>query len=171
MAYADRTDLQKRYGADELLQLTHRTSVEVPVEALRGAIAGEAITGYTQEVQDAVAAILETIDEALQDALGEIEPRLQAGGYDLPLASSPRMLIKAHADIARYYLHGDAVTDVVRQRYEDAISWLKAVVRGQADLGLTAADEAAEDPTGGVQYEAADRVFPDDTLDQFASGT
>lgn len=80
------------------------------------------------------------IEQALQDASGEIDSYLQRR-YTLPLIDADGAfvtdsnLLRCACDIAVYRLqtlrHSDDVKDA-RQRYEDAIKWLKQVASGEA---------------------------------------
>lgn len=56
--------------------------------------------------------------------------------YTLPIVSVPMVLTNKAADIARYQLEHNAPREDVRQRYEDAIVWLKLVAAGKVGLGI-----------------------------------
>lgn len=139
MTYASKTDLEERFGAREILELSDREN-----------------TGST---------VVAVVDRALADADAEINGYLSAR-YTLPLASTPPVLVRMAADMARYYLYDDKVTDPVKARYDAAVKMLKAISAGTATLGVDAA--SAEVPTtGGVQFDADDRVFSRDTLSDY----
>lgn len=108
MAYATQADLETRFGADELAQLTDR-------------VAGAVIDASV-------------VARALDDASAEIDSYL-ASQYDLPLAAVPPVLVRVASDIARYYLWADRATEAVRQRYEDARIYLGKVAKGDARVG------------------------------------
>lgn len=118
MSYCMQSDLEKRFGEDELIQLTDREHLgEINAEVLAGALA------------DACA----TIDSYLQQA------------YTLPLAqplidASP--LKRICGDIVRYYLMDDAATDKVQHDHDKALAWLRDIAAGRASLG--AQDTRAE---------------------------
>lgn len=59
--------------------------------------------------------------------------------YKLPFATNPASLVDPCCDIARYMLCGSVVqeTELIRQRYDDAIKWLGRVARGDVTLGVT----------------------------------
>lgn len=102
MPYAAQIDLESRFGADELAQLTDRVN---------GSVIDAAVVG-----------------RALADADAEIDGYL-AGRYRLPLASTPAVLVRIASDIARYRLY-DSVPESIRKRYEDAVRDLKAIATG-----------------------------------------
>lgn len=163
--YATAQDMITRFGADELIQLTNRSSTVVTAAMLETLVDGGSMSGYTQAERDATQLVLDAVEEGLEDADAEINPYLQAR-YTLPLSSTPRVLLNFACDVARYRLHGDRVTEPLRTRYKDAIAFLMSVSRGQADLGLDE-DSEATTITGGIQYSGPDRVFTEDTLKDF----
>lgn len=123
MSYATQQDLIDRFGAVELAQLTDRTNR--PPSVIDGIVVGR----------------------ALADAAGLIGGYLSKV-YDLPLASVPANLVKAQADIARYYLHGKATEKDghVATAYRDAVAWLRDVSQGKVRLDDGA---AAPEPAPG----------------------
>ncbi len=131
MTYAVRQDYIDRFGIVELLQLVDRDrdSVEDP-----GVLA-----------------------QALADAGAEIDSYLQAR-YALPLPSAPPALVRVACDITRYRLFDNRATEEVRQRYSDAVRYLRDIASGVVQLGLaTPAPSSTND--GLPLYESADRVF------------
>ena len=111
MSYATQSDMTERYGAVELAQLTDRDA---------GLVINVAV-----------------LARALADADAEIDGYL-ATRYQLPLASTPVVLVRLAADIARYRLFDNRVTDLVRNRYQDAVSLLKRISSGDVQLaGVT----------------------------------
>jgi len=101
----------------------------------------------------------EPIGRAIADAVGEIDSYVGAR-YDLPLATVPARLTAVACDIAFYRLHPAAPPDDVRQRYVDAVAWLKAIVAGNADLLLDDGGTSA----GSARFEAPERVFSRERL-------
>lgn len=87
--------------------------------------------------------------KALNDASDEIDSYVGVR-YSLPLTPVPDILVRLCADIAYYRLSCDASvsTDEKRKRYEDAISYLKAIASDKATLGVSdpnaRVDEIAE---------------------------
>lgn len=132
MTYATQSDLTDRFGAVELAQLTDRTN---------GAVVDVAVLG-----------------RALADADAEIDSYL-ATRYTLPLASTPPMLVRLAADIARYRLFDDRTTEAVRQRYQDAVSLLKRLASGEVRLDGAATPPPAAGNAVAVQVRAPARVF------------
>lgn len=137
MGYATKQNLIDRFGAEELIQLTDRATPPAGV------------------INDTV------LNQALADADAEADGYLGAR-YTLPLASVPLALKRIAADIARYRLYDNRATDEVRQRYEDAVKFLRDVSRKEATLGI--------DPPrieNAPQSSAAARLFTHDTLKDF----
>ena len=96
-----RQDLIDRFGEGELVVLTDRDG--------RGVIDDE------------------VLNRAIEDAEAETAAYIQAAGLMLP--SPPKVLVIKVCDIARYYLHDNGETQVVLDRYKQAIAWLRDVVR------------------------------------------
>lgn len=96
-----RQDLLDRFGEGELVVLTDREG--------RGVIDDE------------------VLNRAIEDAEAETAAYIQAAGLMLP--SPPKVLVIKVCDIARYYLHDNGETQVVLDRYKQAIAWLRDVVR------------------------------------------
>ncbi|MBS0370756.1 MAG: DUF1320 domain-containing protein [Proteobacteria bacterium] len=138
MPYTSRPLLEERFGLDELIQRTDK------------------FAPYTGAVVDSV------LDRAIADADAEIDGYVGAR-YALPLPDPvPPVLVPIACDIARYRLFDDSVTDVVRQRYEDAIARLKDIAAGRLSLGIDPAQvEAAQ---VGVRVRAPAQVFSDELL-------
>jgi phage gp36-like protein len=113
--YATQADLEARFGADELTQLTDRSGAHVPDAAI--------------------------VARALADADAEIDGYL-ASRYALPLSTVPAVLARIACDIARYRLWEDRASEEVRRRYEDARRLLEAIARGTVSLGLPASSAA-----------------------------
>ena len=132
MTYATQADLVERFGADVMVQLTNRTD-------------GQAI--------DAV-----VLGRALADADAEIDGYL-ATRYALPLASTPAVLVRLSADLARYQLCRDKVPDSVRQRYVDAVAVLKRLATGEVQLAGITAVPAAGGVGNAVASRTAERQF------------
>ena len=140
MTYATQSDLVERFGADELAQRTNRAG-------------GQGI--------DAV-----VLGRALSDADAEIDGYL-ATRYALPLVSTPAVLVRLAADLARYQLCGDKVPPTVRQRYEDAVGVLKRLASGEVQLSGITAVPAAGGGGNAVAARAPTRVFSSGLLDSY----
>ena len=131
MTYATQQNMIDRFGLQELTGLTDLSN-----------------TG-TLDVN--------VLGQALADANNEIDGYL-SGVFTLPLITVPPRLIKLACDIARYELYGVHCSDQVRQRYTDAIAYLKLVVTGVASLGLDSLNNAA-DGTSAVSMNPNRPVF------------
>lgn len=143
MTYATQQDLVDRFGATELLQLSDRAN--------------------TGSIDAAVVA------KALADADAEIDSYL-AARYTLPLASSPEIIVRLAADMARYFLYDDRATDQVGKRYEAAVKLLRAISSGAASIGVDSAN-AQPATDGGAQIDANDRVFTSGRPSKGTSGS
>lgn len=110
MSYCTLADLIKRYGKDEIIELTDRDR--------------------SGDIDEAI------VESAISDAKNEIDSYL-ATRYELPLLSVPAMLNPVCSDIARYYLYEDRVTDHVEKRYKDRIDYLVRVSKRTASLPIT----------------------------------
>jgi len=140
MTYAVSQDLVDRFGSTELEQLTDRTNV--PPSTIDSVVVGR----------------------ALADADGVIDGYI-GKQYALPLSVVPPVLVKAAADLARYFLHGEAADkdSIVTRNYNNTIAWLKDVAKG-----LVAIDDGGELPDqaggGAIRANPSTRVFRRDTL-------
>lgn len=120
MPYITQIEMASRFGEDELIELTDRNDL--------GAID------------------VSVLNDAIGDASNLIDSHLRRG-YALPLTqsmvdSSP---IKRHCgDIARYLLHDNGATDEVKNRYDQAVHWLRDIAAGKASLGEQDVQAASE---------------------------
>jgi phage gp36-like protein len=143
MTYAVQQDLIDRFGNQEVLELSDRSNT--------GSI-------------DAT-----VVSRALTDADAEINGYLD-GRYTLPLTTVPTVIVRLAADIARYYLYDDRVTDAVKARYNDAVGYLQSVAKGIVSLGLDASNAQAV-PSPGVKIISNDRVFTNGSPSRGVAGT
>lgn len=130
MAHAALADLQARYGADEILQLTDRNSDGLPDADVYG--------------------------PALDDASTEVDAYL-AAITTLPLTTPvPDLVVFITCEIARYRLWKDLASDEVRRRYEDAARQLREIAARRVKLpGL----EPAQGPASPALVSTPGRVF------------
>ena len=142
MPYATLQDLLDRFGEDELLQVADRDDDGV--------------------IDTAVA------DSALKDAEELIDSYI-ARRYRLPLASVPASLVRATANIARYFLYKDEPTEAAQKGYDQAITWLKDIAAGRALLDAEGS-EPASSSAGEPRVIAPGRTFTDDTLGSYVDG-
>jgi len=109
------------------------------------------------------------VERTLDDAGQEINTYL-AARYDTPIDPAPDILARLCADIARYRLYENRVTEDVRNRYRDAVAMLRDLASGKATLP-SATDEPAA-PVAGmdvtVTRSRTDRVFTMSTFDSAA---
>lgn len=138
MDYIARADLETRFGDTELRQ-----------------IAGEA-DGTINWAK---------VEQAIDDACAEIDGYLQ-GPYTLPLPTVPPNLKRIAADVARYHLYDDRVTDLVADRYKQAIAYLTRVSEGKAQLGV---DDQGQAPASGGSPETTgtSATFTLETLEDY----
>ncbi|OTG62841.1 hypothetical protein B9T29_06370 [Acinetobacter sp. ANC 3903] len=116
------------------------------------------------------------VEDAIQDATEEINGHI-GGRYPLPLPNVPSNLKRMACDIARYRLYFEKPTDEVRQRYEDAIAFLKRVADNKAHLQiqLPETNEIVDDQpknkpsTAPIGTTYTGGVFGDSILDQMPS--
>lgn len=127
MSYCTQADLIKRFGEAEITQLSDR--------------AGEG------DLDSAV------IAGAIADADAEIDGYL-SGRYALPLANVPAVMSRLACDISRYYLFGHDVTDLVKERYDQAIAYLVKIATGV--IGLGPEDPGPDSGTASMQSDTRD---------------
>jgi len=139
MTYATQQNLIDRFGEQEIVQLTDRDGTGVIDAAV--------------------------VTKALEDADGEINARI-ALKYTVPLTPVPTIVVRLAADIARYFLYEDRVTEAVKARYDAVIRLLEQVGAGRASLGPDAVG-AEPSVAGGPEAEAPERIFTHDSLADF----
>lgn len=103
-------DLEKRFGAVELAKLTNRT--------------------HGKEIDPSV------LKRAIDDAESEANGYLRAAGFNAPFDEVPATLKVKVCDIARWYLYENGIPEVVQKRYDNAIGWLKTVMKNPSMLGF-----------------------------------
>ena len=137
MGYAQATDMVTRFGQEELEQLAPSDTAE----------------SFDQD----------KVDSALSDASAEMNTYL-GSVYSLPLTDPNPYLKTICCDITRFRLWDDAVSEEVRKRYEDAVAWLKKVVKGDVSLGIENQEESFYATTS---RSSLDREFTRSKLDGF----
>lgn len=129
MSYATQNDLERVYGESMVMRLADHDN------------------SGTLDEQDQAA-----INDALTSASSTVDGYL-ATRYPVPLANPPLVIKNLTIDIAWYRLAYSRLkqTTEMRQRYEDAIDFLKDVSRGKASIGLdTNEDGVSDDQSGSV---------------------
>lgn len=145
MAYAVAQDMIDNFTEAELVELTNRAAPTATTIAT------------------------DVLEQALAEAAAEMDAYIGAR-YDLAavqaLAPTPSNLVRLNCDIARYRLDADCTREPVIQRYEDAIKFLRDLVKGLVSLGL---DDESATTTGGAAPTRATptRVFTQDTMRGF----
>jgi phage gp36-like protein len=122
MAYCSESDLQARFGNEEIADLLDRDNDS------------SADTGALTSAQSDCDA---TIDGYI------------SGRYDTPIDPVPTVIVNLASNIVRYILWGNRVPEEVRKRYEDSIKTLKDIQAGKFSLP---ADTTASESTGGIVY-------------------
>lgn len=163
MTYATPSALLARFDAEEIAQRTDRSLPRVVTGDMLAALAsGGSMAAYTAPQQAAAAAALAVVQLAQQDAYDTINGYVQ-GRYTVPLVTPPNAILLAESDLARYFLYDDNTTEVVKQRYESAMSYLKSIRDGKVSIGPVG-NAAPADPTGTAQVVQGTPTFNDDTL-------
>jgi len=140
MPYATLSDLNARFGEQEITQVSDRT--------------GEGM---------ADAKVIET---AILDASVEMDAYLGNCAV-LPLATPyPALLVRLCCDLARYFLYKDKAPEAVRLAREDAISLLRRIASGEAAFPGAAAQDTVV--VSGIAVSSSKRVFTDALLSQMA---
>ncbi|EBC0308844.1 DUF1320 domain-containing protein [Salmonella enterica] len=92
--------------------------------------------------------------QALSDA-GALADSYLSAKYSLPLAVVPQVLVQHCCAIAFYYLCDQQAADQVRDRYRDAMTWLREVKNGSIPIGVDETGSAPEsDDLPQMQAEA-----------------
>ncbi len=104
------------------------------------------------------------IAEAIAKA-GAVIDAYCGGRYAVPLAPVPDIVKTLCVDLAIYHLYSrrDQMPEIRRQKYEDAMSYLKDIAKGVATLGAAEA-AAAVSGAGLADLSSQARVFDRDKL-------
>jgi phage gp36-like protein len=130
--YCTKQKLIERFGEHELIQLTDH-------DMTAGAIV------------DAV------LNRAIDDATAEINGYLTA--YTLPLATVPANFELIACNIVRYHLYKDAATDLVKERYKQAIKYLESVSSGGINLAPDTSGTVVQTEGDYVTFSSSPSVF------------
>ncbi|HBB6668446.1 TPA: DUF1320 family protein [Salmonella enterica] len=94
------------------------------------------------------------LTQALNDA-GALADSYLSAKYTLPLAVVPQVLVQHCCAIAFYYLCDQQPSDQSRDRYREALTWLREVKSGSIPIGVDEAGSAPEsDDLPQMQAEA-----------------
>jgi phage gp36-like protein len=134
--FADAATLLQHTNATRLLQLAVPADrAMVDESALRAAIAGDDLSGYSAADQATLVLVQGAIHEALADASGLIV------NYGIPEDFSSGVVARLATTIALYYLQrlgGDS--EAATRAYEGAIATLKSHSKGELNLVPVVAD-------------------------------
>jgi len=121
------------------------------------------ITAETGDVPDAA-----VVSEMIAQAAAEIDSYL-AVRYQLPLAETPARVKSLAVDMALYHLYSrrSVAPDVRRQKYEDAVAFLKLVGVGKAEIIGAAGVEMPGDAQEVTEVISTTRVFNRTTMGDF----
>ncbi|EAS3866634.1 DUF1320 domain-containing protein [Salmonella enterica] len=94
------------------------------------------------------------LTQALNDA-GALADSYLSAKYTLPLAVVPQVLVQHCCAIAFYYLCDQQPSDQARDRYREALTWLREVKNDSIPVGVDEAGSAPEsDDLPQMQAEA-----------------
>ena len=141
MSYVTQTEIEKAFGADELIALADRDG---------------------DGVADA-----DVVTAAIKSATGIIDSYLRSR-FTLPLAAVPDLVRDCALAIVRYRLSEDHATDRVNDDYKQALKWLTDVREGRMDIGLTDVGAAVPSSSGGAEFGGGRSGISDDALDAYA---
>ena len=100
------------------------------------------------------------LERALADASAEIDAHVGAR-HEVPLDPAPEIVITYCVDIAMYRAapSASAATERDRQRYEDALRFLRDASKGIVSLGVRDPDPPARASGPAVSIDAPERVM------------
>ena len=137
--YCTQADLERRFGQQELIQLTDRDG------------------------EDAVD--VDTVAEAIADATALIDSYLEKRyRAKMPFSPVPSVLEPISCNIARYNLYTNGKPDEVEKPYKAALKFLEDVAKGVVSLG---ADEQPPISGGLAEMVSGGRIFDRDTSKDF----
>ena len=136
MPYCTQQDLEARFGAQELIQLTDRAAAG----AIDTAVLGQAIA----------------------DADAQIDRKLR-GRYAVPINPPPAELVPIACDLARYYLYGFKPPQEVKDRFDAALAELRDYAKGINVLAVAGTNSSATQDAG-ISVQTPAQVFTDATL-------
>jgi len=135
------------------------------IDDIRKQVREAELIGLTDE-EDTGAVVESVVTAAIESAGVEIDGYL-GGRYALPLVTVPAILTKLAADIAVYNLYalGDGPPESRKERYDNAVRFLRSVAEGKISLGANdpAGTGTADKPT----VSAGEAVFSQDSLKGF----
>jgi phage gp36-like protein len=141
MAYCTQDDLLKLVPEAEMAQLTTESG----------------------DVPDS-----EVVSEAIAKAAAEIDAYL-AVRYVLPLTEVPAQVKHLAADMAIYHLYSrrGMMQEIRREKFKDAIAFLKDVAAGRAEIIGATGVEIPGDAEQVTEFSSSERVFSRDKMSGF----
>ncbi|MCK5295969.1 MAG: DUF1320 domain-containing protein [Alphaproteobacteria bacterium] len=135
MAYASQQNMIDRFGNEEIISITNPEGESIGTDRL---------------------------NRALSDADARIDGYL-AARYALPLEITPTLLEGVACDLSRYFLYDEAPSEIVVERYKNAVSTLKDISTGKIKLPDAAGDEPSQS-SEVVMADHPDRMFSVNSL-------
>lgn len=167
MTYATATNLLTRFDAAEIAQRLDRGIPRlVDAELLTAAAAGGDLSGFPAEAVTRVQVGMGKVQRALQDADDTINSYINAR-YTLPLSAVPAVLQRVAAELARFYLYDDQVTDLIKDRHAANIKWLEGVSKGTNSLGAEVETGVQPVSSAGAELISGDSVWKRDRSQGF----
>lgn len=105
---------------------------------------------------------LNRLNQALEDAQGEIDGYIaQRYPSEVPLAEPSAAIRRIAVDITIYRLaQNGGWTEDRRQRYEDAVNFLKGIAKGEISLGIAIVDADQTDTSNdSIEISSQSRKF------------
>ncbi|MEQ8318763.1 MAG: DUF1320 domain-containing protein [Rhodospirillales bacterium] len=136
--YCTQADMEKRFSAEEILELTDRDAD------------GTADDGV--------------LDVAIADAGDTIDSYISKR-YDLPLAEIPQRLVKIACDLVRYELHKEDPPERVVAAHKEAMATLRDIAAGKALLDVAGSEPAGAE--NEILFDGPVRTFTSDALKDF----
>lgn len=165
MPYATASNLLLWFGARELTEVAVPDDrIPITAELLRLSIEDGQRDDFSDEAIETADQTLIRIQAVLDEGSRMLDSYL-ARRYPLPLpdavvAASP--LPRACSVLALALLYDDQLPEAVDQRQKRVIAWLQSLAVGRVELAPVSAPTGRV--TGGASYDAAARVFDENTL-------
>jgi len=109
------------------------------------------------------------LTRAINDAEALIDSYCGAR-YSVPFGTVPAIVRKIAVEIAIYNLYArrQGAPEGRKERYEEAVSFLKDVAAGKVSLGVQPAPEAPDETShDAVQSSVRTKIFDEDTMDKY----
>ncbi|MDH4182647.1 MAG: DUF1320 domain-containing protein [Nitrospinota bacterium] len=127
MPYITLSDLEARFGSDEIVKLADNNSDGIPDS--------------------------EVIAAAIEDTEALIHSRL-APRYTIPLSPPPAVIVRLACAVARYFLYDDKPTERVEAEYQAALVALEKMASGEIWLmGPDGLSGGPEYSAGNLQFD------------------